>query len=509
MTKKKLLLIDGHSIAFRAFYALHSQLERMKNSAGLHTNALYGFHNMLENVMNKEKPSHAMVAFDAGSTTFRNEFFEEYKGGRDSMPSELSEQIPYLKEMLDAYSLKYYELENYEADDIIGTLSKKAEEEGFEVVIVTGDKDLTQLSTDHVRVDYTVKGVSQLEGYTPEKVKELMGVWPDQVVDYLGLSGDPSDNIPGVTGVGDKTAIKLLEKYGSMEKVYENIDEMNQSKRKENLIHEKETALLSQKLAQIDVDSPIEIKVDETSYSGKDIEKLIDFYKEMDFNSQLEKLDTEAYMDYLGKESNAKEIDFEFVEEITEEMFANQTSLYLEMLEENYHQADIQALAWGDNEKVYLTDIETALNSEVFKEYIQNEKKEKITYDLKAFYVALLQRGMQLEGVIFDSVLASYLLTGEDTSSGDLADISEKHGYSGILPDEAVYGKGKSKGLPEDKEKMHAHIASKVDALFMMREKIEEELSENEQEDLLHEIEMPLAYILGDMEIDGIQVDIE
>lgn len=508
MSKKKLLLIDGHSIAFRAFYALHSQLERMKSSTGLHTNALYGFHNMLENVLTKENPSHAMVAFDAGSTTFRHEFFDDYKGGRDSMPAELSEQMPYLKELLDAFALKYYELNNYEADDIIGTLAKEAETDGFEVVIITGDKDLTQLSTDHIRVDYTVKGVSQLEEYTPEKVKELMGVHPDQIVDYLGLSGDPSDNIPGVTGVGHKTAIKLLEKYGSMEKVYENIDQMNKSKRKENLINEKEIAFLSKKLAQINTDSPIDVKVADTVYPGKDIEKLIEFYKEMDFNSHLEKLDTEAYMDYLGEQPGAKELDYEFVEEITKDMFADKTSFYLEMLDENYHQADIHAVAWGTDEKVYLTNIEHALESEAFKNYIEDEKKDKISYDLKAFYVALLRKDLELKGVSFDLVLSSYLLTAEDTSSGDLADISEKHGHSGVLPDEAVYGKGKSKGLPEDKELMYEHIASKVDALFVMEEKIQEELKENEQEDLLYEIEMPLAYILGDMEIDGIKVDI-
>ncbi len=157
MSKNKLLLIDGHSIAFRAFYALHSQLERMKNSSGLHTNALYGFHSMLENVVEKENPSHVMVAFDAGSTTFRNELFDDYKGGRDSMPTELSEQMPYLKEMLDGFAIKYYELPDYEADDIIGTLSKQAEKDDFDVVIITGDKDLTQLATDKIRVDYTIK----------------------------------------------------------------------------------------------------------------------------------------------------------------------------------------------------------------------------------------------------------------------------------------------------------------------------------------------------------------
>lgn len=507
MSKNKLLLIDGHSIAFRAFYAMHSQLGRMKNSSGLHTNALYGFHNMLDNVMTKENPSHALVAFDAGSTTFRHEYFDEYKGGRDSMPAELSEQMPYFKELLDGFALKYYELDNYEADDIIGTLAKQAEAAGFDVVIITGDKDLTQLSTDHIRVDYTVKGVSQLEEYTPEKVKELMGVRPDQVVDYLGLSGDPSDNIPGVKGVGDKTAIKLLEEYDSMENLYKNIDQMNQSKRKENLINEKEIAFLSKKLAQINTEAPIEIDVESTVYPGKDIEKLVSFYKEMDFNSHLAKLDTGAYMDELGEQTTTPEIAYEFVTTIKAEMFNENTALYLEMLDENYHQAEIEAVAWGDDKKVYITDWEHAFKSEAFKNYIENKQQEKITYNLKAYYVALQRRELELKGVTIDLVLASYLLTAEDSSSGDLADISEKHGYSGVLPDEAVYGKGKSKGIPANKEEMYQHLATKIAALFTLRETIELALAENEQEDLLYEIEMPLAYILGDMEIDGIKVD--
>src|SRR5690625_83472 len=459
--------------------------------------------------MNKGPPTHALVAFDAGSTTFRHDFFEDYKGGRDSMPGELSEQMPYLKELLDAYGLKYYELPDYEADDIIGTLANDAASNGYEVVILSGDKDLTQLATEDIRVDITVKGVTNIEEYTPKSVKELMGVRPDQVVDYLGLSGDPSANIPGVTGVGDKTAIKLLEQYDTMENLYEHIDEMNKSKRKENLINEKETAFLSKKLAQIDTDAPIEITANELDYPGKDIEKLITFYKEMDFSSHLQKLDTDAYMESLGERPEEKEIQYEVVEEITSEMFADQTVIYLEMLEENYHKADIEAVAWGDDEKVYVTTIDQALESEAFKNYIEDETKHKITYDLKAYYVALKRRALELKSVDFDVVLASYLLTSEDSSSGDVADITEKHGYSSVLPDEAVYGKGVKRGIPEDKEKMAKHVASKVDGLFTIRENISKELIENEQEELLYDIEMPLAYILGDMEIDGIKVDAE
>jgi len=506
VSKNKLLLIDGHSVAFRAFYALHRALESMKNADGLHTNALYGFHSMLENILKKEEPTHALVAFDAGSTTFRNEFFDDYKGGRDSMPGELSEQMPYLKEMLDGFGLKHYELPNYEADDIIGTIANQAAAEDFEVVVVSGDKDLVQLVTDDIRVDITVKGVSNVDEYTPETVKERMSVRPDQVVDYLGLSGDPSDNIPGVTGVGDKTAIKLLDQYDTMENMYEHIDEMNQTKRKENLINEKETALLSQKLAQIDTDSPIEITPSELDYNGANTEELIAFYKEMDFNSHLEKLDTEAYMENLAGGDAAKEINFEFVDDITADMFPGKSALYLEMFADNYHQADIVSVAWGDAEKVYVTDSETALASKDFKDYIQNEDQQKIAYDAKATYVALLKRDIELKGVEFDTMLASYLLTSED-SSGDVADVTEKHDYQGLLPDEAVYGKGKSIAVPEEKEKMHEHVATKVDAIFTLKDQLTEELAANEQETLLYDIELPLSFILAEMEIDGIKVD--
>ena len=502
---KKLLLIDGHSLVFRAFYALHSQLERMKNSNGLHTNALYGFHNMLDTIMAKEDPTHAMVAFDAGSTTFRTEMFEEYKGGRDKMPAELSEQMPYLKELLTAFGIQNYELPNYEADDIIGTLANQAADDGYEVVILTGDKDLTQLATENIRVDITVKGVSNIEEYTPDSVEDLMGVRADQVVDYLGLSGDPSDNIPGVTGVGHKTAIKLLKKYGTMENLYENIDEMNKSKRKENLINEKETAFLSQQLAQINTDSPIEVEADKLDYTGRDMEKLIAFYKEMDFNSHLEKLDTEEYMDLLSDESD-HEIHYDFVEDITANMFTEETALYFELLDEDYHKAEIVAVAWGTDEQVYVTDIDTALDSEVFTKYLNNEEQKKIAYDAKANYVALQLRNIDLAGVVFDVMLTSYLLTSED-SSGDMKDVTEKHNHRGLLPDEAVYGKGKKVAVPEDKEKMYKHVASKVDAIFRLRDTMSEELVENEQEELLYDIELPLSFILGDMEIDGIKVD--
>lgn len=506
-TKKKLLLIDGHSVAFRAFYGLHSQLERMKNRNGLHTNALYGFHNMLDVIVNKEEPTHALVAFDAGKTTFRHEFYKEYKGGRSKMPTEFAEQIPFMKDLLKGFGLNSYELPNYEADDIIGTLAKEAEKDGFEVVILTGDRDLTQLASDSVRIDITKKGVSDLEEYTKQSIMDDMGLTPEQIVDMKGLAGDASDNIPGVTGVGEKTALKLLLEFGTVENVYENIAGMKKSKRKENLIKEKEIAFLSKQLATIDTQAPITIGIGDLAYNGRNMEELISFYKEMDFNSHLEKLDTSEYMEQLAED--VEEVDYTFVDEITADMFDTNMSLYIEMLDENYHHATCVSVAWGNAEKVYVTHPETAFAAETFQEWAEDTTRVKHVYDAKRTYVALHHQGITLRGVTFDIMLASYLLTAEDSSSGDIADVAQKHFFDGVTPDEVVYGKGKKISVPEETTLMHDHLARKIIAIQGLTEKMDAELKENEQEDLLKEMELPLAMVLAEMEIQGITADAE
>ena len=263
MTKKKLLLIDGNSVAFRAFYALHNAMEKFKNNNGLYTNAIYSFHLMFDNVMAKEKPTHVLVAFDAGKTTFRTEMYDAYKAGRAKTPGEFREQLPYIRQMINALGVQYYELPNYEADDIIGTLANQVDHDEFDVVIVSGDRDLTQLATDDIKVDITIKGVSDIETYTPAHIAEKYdGLTPKQIIDMKGLAGDTSDNIPGVTKIGEKTAIKLLKEYGSVEGIYEHIDELKKSKMKENLINDREQAFLSKQLATINTSAPVDIAID-------------------------------------------------------------------------------------------------------------------------------------------------------------------------------------------------------------------------------------------------------
>ena len=277
--KNKLLLIDGSSVAFRAFFALYNQIDRFKNANGLHTNAVYGFNLMLSHLLERIQPTHVLVAFDAGKTTFRTEMYADYKGGRAKTPDEFREQFPFIREQLDHLGIRHYELAQYEADDIIGTLDKMAETTSvpFEVTIVSGDKDLIQLTDDNTVVEISKKGVAEFEEFTPAYLKEKMGLTPEQFIDLKALMGDKSDNIPGVTKIGEKTGIKLLLEYGSLDGIYEHIDEMKASKMKENLINDKEQAYLSKTLATIDTNAPIEIGLDDITYSGPHLENLAKF----------------------------------------------------------------------------------------------------------------------------------------------------------------------------------------------------------------------------------------
>ncbi|WP_305144094.1 5'-3' exonuclease H3TH domain-containing protein, partial [Staphylococcus epidermidis] len=308
----KLVLIDGNSLSFRAFYAL----PLLSNHAGIHTNAVYGFAMLLEKIIKEEKPNHFLVAFDAGKTTFRHSKYSEYKGGRQKTPPELSEQFPYIRQLLDAYHIKRYELDNYEADDIIGTLSRQADEADFETIIITGDRDLTQLATDNVTIYYTKKGVTDVDHYTPEFIAEkYQGLVPKQIIDMKGLMGDTSDNIPGVAGVGEKTAIKLLNQFESVEGVYEHIEEVTAKKLKEKLINSKDDAFMSKDLATINVHSPIEVSLEDTKLTLQDdTAEKIELFKKLEFKQLLADIDTSSNNEEVIDKTFEIEQDFQNVD---------------------------------------------------------------------------------------------------------------------------------------------------------------------------------------------------
>ncbi|WNN11023.1 DNA polymerase I [Streptococcus suis] len=498
MKKNKLLLIDGSSVAFRAFFALYNQIDRFKSPTGLHTNAIYGFNLMLDHMMKRIEPTHILVAFDAGKTTFRTEMYADYKAGRAKTPDEFREQFPFIRQMLDAMGVKHYELDQYEADDIIGTLDKMAERTDipFDVTIVSGDKDLIQLTDENTVVEISKKGVAEFEEFTPAYLMEKMGITPTQFIDLKALMGDKSDNIPGVTKIGEKTGLKLLTEFGSLDGIYENIDSMKASKMKENLIADKEKAFLSRTLATIDTQAPIEIGLEDIVYQGPKVDELGQFYDDMGFKQLRAQ---------LGTTSSQEEVvlDFQIVTEISPAMLKQDQFFYFEILGENYHREDLVGLAWGDKEKIYVGGPEL-LDSPVLRDFLENQTIK--TYDFKRGKVLLGRREITLPPATFDSRLAKYLLsTVEDNS---LTTIANLYGQTSLVPDEAIYGKGAKLDLPE-REVFFPHLARKVQVLIETEEPMLTKLEENQQLDLLFDMELPLANVLAKMEIAGIKVEAE
>ncbi len=498
MDKNKLLLIDGSSVAFRAFFALYHQIDRFKSPTGLHTNAIYGFHLMLDHMMKRIEPTHILVAFDAGKTTFRTEMFADYKAGRAKTPDEFREQFPFIRQMLDAMGIKHYELSQYEADDIIGTLDKMAERTDipFDVTIVSGDKDLIQLTDENTVVEISKKGVAEFEEFTPTYLMEKMGITPTQFIDLKALMGDKSDNIPGVTKIGEKTGLKLLTEFGSLEGIYEHIDSMKASKMKENLIADKEQAFLSRTLATIDTQAPIEIGLDDIVYQGPRIEELGQFYDDMGFKQLRAQLGT----------TNTQEeevLDFQIVSEVSSAMFKKDQFFYFEILGENYHREEVVGLAWGDKDGIYVGGPEL-LDSPVLKDFLEHQPIK--TYDFKRGKVLLARKGIDLPPATFDSRLAKYLLSTVDDNA--LTTIAHLYGQTSLIPDEAIYGKGAKLALPE-RDVFFPHLARKVQVLMETEAPMLAKLEENQQSDLLFEMELPLANVLAKMEIAGIKVKVE
>ncbi|WP_404329507.1 DNA polymerase I [Mesobacillus maritimus] len=496
---KKLVLIDGNSIAYRAFFAL----PLLNNDKGVHTNAVYGFTMMLMRILEDEKPSHILVAFDAGKTTFRHSTFTEYKGGRQKTPPELSEQFPFIRELLKAYSIPQYELVNYEADDIIGTLSTVAERDGFEVKIISGDKDLTQLSSDKTTVSITKKGITEIEEYTPQHIKEKYGLSAEQIVDMKGLMGDASDNIPGVPGVGEKTAIKLLKEFDTLENLLGSVEKVSGKKLQEKLQEFKEQAIMSKQLATITKEAPVKLELSELEYEGYQKEELVKLFKELGFNSLIEKVGGEDF----PESTELMDIEFTIPEEITDDLFTEDNAFYVEILEDNYHYADIIGFSVANEKGSFYIPAEKAIQSEVFKRWAEDETRKKTVFDAKRSEVSLRHHGIHLVGVEFDIFLASYLINPSE-STDDLAAVAKLHGYPHVQPDTVVYGKGAKRRIPEEAN-LSEHLARKAEAIFELKGRLAKELHQNEQDELFNELEMPLSLVLADMEYQGVKLDMD
>lgn len=505
MTQKKLLLIDGNSVAFRAFYALYRELDKFKSPEGLHTNAIYAFKNMLDVLLKQEKPDDILVAFDAGKVTFRTAMYADYKGGRQKTPEELSEQLPYIHELLTDLGIKSYELVNYEADDIIGTFATEGEKADYKVTVVTGDRDLTQLASDNVTVMVTKSGVSKLEAYTPAHMKELYGITPTEYIDMKALMGDNSDNYPGVTGVGPKTAAKLIQEYSTVENLYEHIDEISKPKLKANLIADKDKVILGKKLATIDRKTPVTITLADLKRQPENIEKLRSFYEQLNLRRFLAELDSnievnitdEAKFDYivLTKE-NLADLDIN----------SKRITFYLAMLGEDYDTAEFIGFAFKIDDKIFVSQDIMLLQEKAIVDLLKNKKVAKNLFDLKRTIVGLHRLDITIAGCDYDMLLAAYLVNNENNSS-DLGEIAQQYGDYTVKPDVQVYGKGKSMAIPEEKAIVYNHLAAKVTAIDNLKETLLNKLKEHEQDHLFNAVEMPVARVLSIMEISGMKVE--
>ncbi|SIS49683.1 DNA polymerase I [Salimicrobium salexigens] len=495
----KLVLIDGNSIAYRAFFAL----PLLNNDKGVYTNAVYGFTTMLLKILEEESPDHMLVAFDAGKTTFRHKTYEEYKGGRQKTPPELSEQFPLLQELLDSFGIRHYQLPQYEADDIIGTLARKAENRGDEVTVISGDKDLLQLVSGNVTVRLTKKGITNVETYTPGFLKEKMEIDPEQVIHLKALMGDSSDNIPGVPGVGEKTAVKLLKQFGTLENLYDNLGEVSGKKLKEKLETNENEAYMSKKLVTIELEAPLEIAVTDTAYPGYEPSAVRKQFQDLGFESLINRIGSDE------EESKAEMISVEVEKEkpLTEDILLDETALIVEILEDNYHTSPVEAIVLSNEKGVFAFSPEQLMESDTFKTWAADSSRHKWVFDAKRTLVAFKRYGIPVEGITFDVLLASYLVNPA-VNNHDIPAISHRLGETGIPTDEEVYGKGAKRKRPED-DVLYEHAGRKALMLYRLKSNLEEQLKQNKQEELFHNLEMPLALILGEMEYTGVRVDVD
>lgn len=491
----KIILLDGNSLSYRAFYAMPA----LQNKSGLYTNSIYGFTLMLERMLEDIKPKYALVAFDKGKQTFRHKTYQDYKGTRDKTPSELVEQFGYVRELLDSYGIKYEEHFDYEADDIIGSYAKLAEKAGLEVIIISGDKDLTQLASDNITIYYTRRGVTEVDHYTPEFINEKYGLSPEQIIDMKGLMGDKSDNIPGIAGIGEKTAIKLLAEYKTVENVLDNIDNISGKKLKERLAEGKEDALLSKELATIFTEVPVENKLEDLTFSENRSKKK-ELFEKLEFVSFLKKLAENDDVDVDGKEE--KELEIINADEKTELSFEN-SSLHIECFTEDYHNSDVVNIAVYKDENVYIFSEDNFFENKFVRNYLESDA-EKVVYDYKKIlYIAKRNGVSDIAGNVFDVKIAAYLL--DVTVKTELDKIVFNTLGNIIKSEEEIYGKGVKRTLPTN-EILYPYLAQVVKSIFDLKEIQSARLKEENMDSLYKNIEVKVARVLANMEYEGIHV---
>ncbi|MEG2353478.1 MAG: DNA polymerase I [Clostridium sp.] len=504
MNKERLVILDGNSLLYRAYFAM----QLLTNSEGLHTNALYGFTNMLIKIKEDYKPDYIVVAFDKKGPTFRHNQYSEYKAGRKKMPWELAEQFPIAKDILSKFSISIFEKDGYEGDDLIGTLSVFADKKDIETFVITGDRDALQLATDNVKVVITKKGLTEVEVYDKEKFEEEFAITPKEFIDVKGLMGDSSDNIPGVPGIGEKTAFKLIVEYKSIENLLDNIDKLSGKKLKENLIEYKEQAILSKKLSTIILDVPIEVVWEDIkSQKELDFQGLKDIFSRLQFKNILSKLpelcgcnreeekeDSVIYGESISevKFEEIKELNSldEFVKNLSEEVY-----LIADIVDPTItSKTSIDKLYINNKENNYIVNLKDIIDEnkkeavEILKRIFNTLGLKIISHNTKHIYTSLINLGIKPIDMSFDVEIAAYLVD------------PGKRGYSLKTLIEGILHRNIDESTLENKinevkslKELHKYYSDKIEEMNMM--------------ELMYKVEMPLTRVISVMEKQGIKVN--
>ena len=491
---EELILIDGNSLLFKAFYATSYTGNYMVNRNGIPTNGVYGFARMVDKILDNN-PKYVIVAFDYGKKTFRNELLDTYKAQRKETPEELIPQFSLAREYLTAHNITWYEVEGFEGDDIIGTLVDFGEKNNLKVSVYTGDKDAFQLISPQTTIYRTVKGVTELDIYNEQTLLDKYGLKPDQIRDFLGLMGDTADNIPGIKGVGEKTALKLLHQYETIEGLEEHQNELK-GKMGEKIRAGMEDALMSKKVATILRDVPLDVDLKKAEYEGYDYDTLKSFYETYDMNSLIKSMTIEA--------APKKELKLEIVDHMPE--ITKDSAVYVSIYDTNYHRSIILGYGIYNDEQAYFISYENALKDESFLAYLKDETKKKYGYDIKSAVIGSRWNGVEINGYTFDLSLASYVL--EPAIKEELKYVCTHFDYDGVMYDEEVFGKGAKKHIPDD-ALLAQHTVSKAKAIYELKDVVTKELKDKKQYELYEDIELPVTRILGEMEFAGTEIDLD
>lgn len=492
---KKLVIVDGNSLLFRAYYATSFTGTIMRRKDGFPTNAIFGFSNMMNKIISTLKDGDLLfVSFDTGKKTFRHKEMETYKAQRKPIDEDLKLQLPVARELLKAMGVFYYELEGYEGDDLAGTVAKIGSNANLEVDVYTSDKDYLQLINDNISIYMITKGIKEIKIMNKESLFNDMGLTPDQIRDYKGLMGDPSDNIKGIPGVGEKTAIKLLQQYSSLEGIIEAMKN-DKSKLAQKILDNQDLGKFCKHIATIDTDVPLPFTLDDLEYSGYDFNELSSFYTKEEFYSLLKKLKPNSKKRNINK-STEKSIKFEKILISSFKDLPNNISTFvLDYNQTNYHHANVNNVIFADDKNVYIYDYSLAKKDKDFINFITNEEIKKATFDSKAMYVLLNKDHIQLNGITFDLLLASYLL--DSSLANDSITVCAYFGKNILSNDQLT--------LFDD----NSSTCNLTYVINSIKDEVIASLKEIDCYDLYNNIELKLAIVLAKMEIEGFPLNKE